>query len=66
MALPEEMPDKDVENSVDPDQTALQEQSFLGLHCLQKPVCPKTEDHYGNLLIRVVLVFSSLHDCEGS
>ena len=52
------MPGKDAENSVDPDQIALQEQSFQG-HCLQKPVCPKTEDHYGNLLIRVVLVFSN-------
>ena len=26
-------------NSVDPDQTA---QSDLGLHCLPRPVCPKT------------------------
>ena len=28
-------------NSVDPDQTAPQEQSDLGLHCLPRPVCPK-------------------------
>ena len=26
-------------NSVDPDQTAPQEQSDLGLHCLQMPFC---------------------------
>ena len=30
-------------NSVDPDQTVpRQEQSHLGLHCLPRPVCPKT------------------------
>ena len=29
-------------NSVDPEQTALQEQSDLGLHCLHSPICPKT------------------------
>ena len=28
-------------NSADPDQTA------LGLHCLPRHICPKTEDHYG-------------------
>ena len=36
---------KDVEgmaNSVDPDQTAPQEQSDLGLHCLPRTVCLKT------------------------
>ena len=32
-----------MENSgVDHDQTALQEQSDLGLQCLPRPVCPKT------------------------
>ena len=31
-----------IANSVDPDQTALLEQSDLGLHCLPIPVCPKT------------------------
>ena len=29
-------------NSVDSDQTALQEQSDLGLHCLPRHICPKT------------------------
>ena len=33
-------------NSVDPDQTAPLEQSDQGLHCLPRPVCPKTEEHY--------------------
>ena len=33
-------------NSVDPDQ----EQSDLGLHCLPRPICPKTYDHYGSYL----------------
>ena len=28
--------------AVDPDQTAPLEQSDLGLHCLPRPVCPKT------------------------
>ena len=39
-------------NSVDPDQTALEEQSDLGLHCLPRPICPKTLDHYGNYIPR--------------
>ena len=30
-----------IANSVDPDQTA-REQSDLDLHCLPRPVCPKT------------------------
>ena len=29
-------------NSAEPDQTAPLEQSDLGLHCLHRPVCPKT------------------------
>ena len=37
-----------VANSEDPDQTApLGEQSDLGLHCLPRPICLKTLDHYG-------------------
>ena len=34
-----------IANSEDPDQTApriLEEQSDLGLHCLPRPICPKT------------------------
>ena len=31
-----------MENSVDPDQTALHDQSDLGPHCLPTPVCPET------------------------
>ena len=31
-------------NSVDSDQT---EQSDLGLHCLPRHICPKTQDHNG-------------------
>ena len=27
----------------------LEEQSDLGLHCLPKPVCPKTWEHYSIL-----------------
>ena len=27
-------------NSVDPDKTAPKEQSYLGLHCLLRPICP--------------------------
>ena len=29
-------------NSVDPDQTAPQEQSDQGLHCLLRPICLNT------------------------
>ena len=31
---------------VHPDQ----EQSGLGLHCLSRPICPKTWDHYGKII----------------
>ena len=31
-----------IANSEDPDQTAPEEQSDLGPHCLLRPVCPKT------------------------
>ena len=31
-----------IANSEDPDQTAPEEQSDLGLHCLPRPICPKT------------------------
>ena len=34
-------------NSVEPDQTALEEQSDLGLHCFLRPVCPSTYIFYG-------------------
>ena len=37
------MPQKDVEsmaNNVDPDQTALKEQSDQNLHCLLRHTCP--------------------------
>ena len=38
-----------IANSEDPDQTApREEQSDLGLHCLPRPICPKTWYHYGN------------------
>ena len=39
-----------LENIVDPGQTAPKEhvwQSYLGLHCLLRPVCPETSNHYG-------------------
>ena len=50
-------------NSVDPDQTA-QEQSDLGLHCLPRPVCPETKDHYGTwLLYRIVMLLCSTLSC---
>ena len=34
-----------IANSEDP------EQSDLGLHCLPRPICPKTKDHYGTQTI---------------
>ena len=36
-------------NSVDPD---LKEQSDLGLHCLHRPVCLKTLNHYGTYIYK--------------
>ena len=37
-----------IANTEYPDQTApLRSRSDLGLHCLPRPICPKTLDHYG-------------------
>ena len=33
-----------IANSEDPDQTAPQGAVDLGLHCLNRPVCPKTKE----------------------
>ena len=40
-------------NSVDPDQTTpgQKKQSDLDLHCLTRPVCRKTLDHYGTMIL---------------
>ena len=35
-------------NSVDPDQMLHSAASDVGLHCLQRPVCPNTEGYYGS------------------
>ena len=42
----------------------LEEQSDLGLHCLPKPICPKTSDHYsiGMSFDNVNEYFSSLDE----
>ena len=45
-------------NSADPDQTA-PEQSDLGLHCLPRPVYPKTWDHYGRCYPSTVSILES-------
>ena len=36
-------------NSVDPDQMLYSAASDLGLHCLQRPVCPNTKGYYGSM-----------------
>ena len=53
-------------NSVDPDQMPHSVASDLGLHCLQKPICPSTYSYYGIILpfLRIFKVgrpVSSLH-----
>ena len=41
-------------SSVDPGQTEPKEPSDMGIRCLPGPtVCPKTEDQYGTLTVRV-------------
>ena len=45
-------------NSVDPDQTAPEEQSDLGLHCLLNDICPSNFGKFGNHC------FSDTHDRE--
>ena len=42
-------------NGVDPDQTAPLGAVDLSLHCLTRPICPKTWDCYSNLIF-------ALHD----
>ena len=43
----------------------LEEQSDLGLHCLPKPVCPKTLDHYGiGLRGKAAVVFPTGCPCS--
>ena len=46
-----------IANSVDPDQ------SDLGLHCLPRPVCPKTLKHYGILRSKTVIMID-LEICQ--
>ena len=38
-------------NSEGADQTAPQEQSDLGLHCLLRPICPRFKMFYNNHLL---------------
>ena len=33
-----------------------EEQSDLGLHCLPRPICPKTSDHYGTAMCESAVV----------
>ena len=52
------MPPKDVDrmaNSVDPDQTALKEQSDQNLHCLFRNICPNIYSFYGENCTKVWL-----------
>ena len=46
-----------IANSVDPDQ------SDLGLHCLSRPVCPKTYENYGSFnwcqLLHIIILLQS-------
>ena len=39
--------DWNMANSVDPDQMPHSAASNLGLHCLQRPICPDTKCYYG-------------------
>ena len=42
-------------NIADPDQTAPEEQSDLGLHCLLTSICPSTENPYSHFFHQDVL-----------
>ena len=37
-------------NSVDPDQMPCSVVSDLGIHCLQRPICPNTKGYYVGVL----------------
>ena len=46
-------------NSVDPGQTA----PSLGLHCLPRPVCLKSKDHYDPNLSYIIFIPLNLYPC---
>ena len=57
-------------NSVDPDQIWHSAASHLGLHCLQRPICPDTYCYYstGETIVQtpeflaiIVLKFEQIH-----
>ena len=48
-----------IANSGDPDQ------SVLVMHCLSRPICPKTKDHYGTLK-SLLLAVSALSGISSS
>ena len=49
-----------IANSKDPDQTAPLGADDLGLHCLPRPICPKTKGHYGKLSLLSFLGLKTL------
>ena len=55
-------------NSVDPDQMLHSAASDLGLHCLQRPICPSTEGNYGIISYCVFtnIAVSCPHESAGS
>ena len=40
-------------NSVDPDMMPHSVASYLGLHCLQRPICPNTQGYHGKYCVSV-------------
>ena len=47
-----------IANNVDPDQ------SDLGLHCLPRPVCPKTQDHFSRIFSGAVVTLNALNETD--
>ena len=47
-------------NSVDPDQTPQNVASDLGLHCLQRPICPNSWCYNGNIGNKVDLIIECI------
>ena len=43
-------------NSVDPDQRPHFAVFDLGVHCLQRPICPNTERYYGIYIPEMIRV----------
>ena len=51
-------------NSVDPDLMLHSAASDLGLHCLQRPICPNTKGYYGIFFCHLLVLHKQSFEIE--